>query len=160
VTTDGRKHARDARTATLDSGKPAGALGDRKVDILAYGNLMQVASEDSLRLEITTWTAVHLAQPRSFGHQPLEGVAHGARAATVPLSGVRVSTAADGIAAQPRPARIRHPAHLLHLEEEGREAGQGQCFALRVRLAKARRAASCIPPASGRQVPMSVAGGL
>src|SRR5437870_11556621 len=63
----------------------------------------------------------------------LEGVAHGARAATVPLSGVRVSTAADGIAAQPRRRReSAHPAHLLYLEAEGREARQGQRFALRV----------------------------
>src|SRR2546428_10843354 len=67
----------------------------------------------------------------------LEGVAHGARAATVPLSGVRVSTAADGIAAQPRRRReSAHPAHLLYLEAEGREARQGQRFALRVPTGK------------------------
>ena len=51
-------------TATLDSGSPLVPLGDRKVDILAYGNLMQVASEDSLRLEITNVDSPYISPSR------------------------------------------------------------------------------------------------
>ena len=51
-------------TATLDSGRPLVPLGDRKVDILAYGNLMQVASEDSLRLEITNVDSPYISPSR------------------------------------------------------------------------------------------------
>ena len=51
-------------TSTLDSGSPLVPLGDANVDILTYGNLMQVASEDSLRLEITNVDSPYITPSR------------------------------------------------------------------------------------------------
>jgi hypothetical protein len=51
-------------TSTLDSGSPLVPLGEANVDVLTYGNLIQIASEDSLRLEITNVDSPYITPSR------------------------------------------------------------------------------------------------
>jgi len=51
-------------TATLDSGSPLVPLGDTEVHIATYGNLIEIAPDDSLRLEITNVDSPYIAPSR------------------------------------------------------------------------------------------------
>ena len=51
-------------TLTLDSGSPLVALGSRDVRIAAYGNLMEIAGGDTLRLEISNVDSPYIAPSR------------------------------------------------------------------------------------------------
>lgn len=64
VTPTGQSTLMTRGTSTLDSGSPLAPLGDANVDILTYGNLMQVASEDSLRLEIANVDSPYITPSR------------------------------------------------------------------------------------------------
>ena len=64
VTASGESTLATRGTLTLDSGSPVMALGPREVRIAAYGNLVEIAGSDTLRLEITNVDSPYIAPSR------------------------------------------------------------------------------------------------
>jgi ABC-2 type transport system ATP-binding protein len=64
VTASGESTLVTRGTVALDSGSPLVALGAREVRIPAYGNLMEIAGTDTLRLEITNVDSPYITPSR------------------------------------------------------------------------------------------------
>ena len=64
VTASGETTLVTRGTLALDSESPLVALGAREVRIAAYGNLMEMAGTDTLRLDITNVDSPYIAPSR------------------------------------------------------------------------------------------------